>query len=206
VPAIRAAFVAFHRNAGLIAPLPRRLGGGALAFSALALVGLAGGLFLAFFCFNTPEKPITIAASPPELIYTRPTATADEIPQFPPAGSREFENHFASLAQHAPGVVSADDASNERSRHEAAGDDDANTSELVIAQSSLPQAIENFAAAQRLGLTTGGVAHNGGNSLDAGYDAEELPTIPEPATGGIVAAGVAMLIAGRRISATRRRR
>jgi hypothetical protein len=73
-PAVAAAFMAFHRRtdggdraAAGKGPFSR----GAVALASLAFLGFGGGLFLAFFSFNSPEGTSSrVAARPPEVIYT----------------------------------------------------------------------------------------------------------------------------------------
>lgn len=207
--AIHAAFIAFHRNAGSIpsiAPSRRlRIGGSAWTFLALSLVGFGGGLFLAFFCFNGPDQPITVAGVAPELIYTRPTASPEIAQQNVNAGQNVASATIAPAGDH-DGTAAAHDAvtvaARRRNSHGDVNDGDAG--ELVAAQTPLPPATANFAAAEKLGFAASGVNRSGGDALQVGFDAEELPSIPEPATGGTTAVALAMLIAARRFAGKRR--
>lgn len=176
-------------------------------FVGLALLGFAGGLFLARVSFNTPEHPINVADHPPEMLYTKPRTT-DTAPRVvgrnPDTGA-----DATSIAATARPV-------NETESDKAAGrpvpNDHANAeSELLVLNSSaeapLPDATANLAAAMRLGAiaATQVPGHRGGD-VTVGYDGVELPSVPEPANGAIVAIGVAGLIGVSRLTRMRRRR
>ncbi len=94
-PAVSAAFIAFHKNLDKMHPRDARKGfisRGGLALAALAVLGFGGGLSLALFSFNSPDRPgSAVAARPPEIIYTAPAAAApaeDAAPEqlYQPAG------------------------------------------------------------------------------------------------------------------------
>lgn len=199
-PAIAAAFLAFHRNAGLVAPPVRRqrsaMASGVWAFLALSVLGFGGGLFLAIFCFNNPEQTIKVTAVAPELIYARP---GGEIPATA-AGGAPIAQNGSDVEESAPAAPAEPAlAENEPlSIHRSADSEPELSAEKWIAQAALPEATANFAAAQRLGLLGGPANHNGGNGdAFSSYDAVELPTIPEPSSGGLIAFGVAVLVAHR---------
>jgi hypothetical protein len=199
-PAINAAFVAFHRNAGLIEPVRGRprvsLGGGALVFSALSIAGVGGALFFAFFCFNTPDAPVNVTAVAPEVIYARP-ANERSMTDLAAQPNALVGDAFASVTPRADEATDANAASTARRGLEGAGEDILGAE--LLAQARLPDATANFAAAQRLGFAGGSFSRAGGTDLVAGYDAEELPTIPEPSTGAAVAIVAALLVASNKL-------
>ena len=82
---VRDAFVAFHRNTGSgvrIEPASGFISRGGLALTALTLLAFGGGLSLAVFSFNSPEKSggATVARAP-EIIYKAPATV--EMPSEP---------------------------------------------------------------------------------------------------------------------------
>ena len=206
--AVTAAFMRFHRKAGLVVSSTCArafLGGGGWAFLGLAVISFTGGLLLALFPFNTPERPITIAGHAPEMLYTRPANNdAGSSPAAVTAVAAAPETESAGKERQA--IASETEQShNQRVQLELAS----STAELaalsVDGEAPLPDAATNLAAAMRLGAVT--ATHSGsrgGSDVAVGYDAVELPSVPEPATGWIVALGLGALIGFSKLVRTRR--
>ena len=210
-PAIIAAFGAFHRKASQFRS--SALGGALLpraswVFAGLALLSFAGGLSLALFSFNTPERPITIAGAAPEMLYVKP-ATADTVNSIAAQASAVADSLSApSIAAKTPSLSSPEPANGKTSSPRQPDDADA---ELLATTSSgdapLPDATANLAAAMRFGAVAGTQAQGrtGGGDVTVGYDAVELPSIPEPASGPIIAVGIAAVFGVTRLPRSRRR-
>lgn len=209
-PAIAAAFAAFHRRAGFIsagASVRAFLTGGGWAFAGLALLSFAGGLFLARVSFNTPEHLITVAGHPPEMLYTKPQTTdiaRSAAAAIPAAGAGE-----TSIAAAAPPPLGEAENDTAVRRRDSSDRENLESELLAVASGAkgrLPDATANLEAALRLGAI-GATQTNGrnGGDITVGYDAVELPSVPEPANGSIVAIGVAGLIGVTWLTRNRRR-
>ena len=64
-------------------------GSGLAVCLVLALLGLGGGLFIAFFGFNSSEGQTRITGVAPEIIYAPPTPTASPALELEPVSSLE---------------------------------------------------------------------------------------------------------------------
>lgn len=203
-PAITAAFLAFHRHTigrGVRATRASLLGAGGWAFAALAVFGFGGGLMLASFSFNEEPQPSRIATSrPPEMIYTAPGQNDVAAERAVAVGAQVPQVAAARMAEAA---VSAD--------HEAVEQETENVnatskteSLFAFADAPLPTETMNFTAASRLIATGLAQLPTSGDVYETGYDAVELPMVPEASPGAIVASGLALLIAATHL--VRRRR
>lgn len=214
-PAITAAFFAFHRDAGLIAGSRRAgasglrafLSGGGWAFLGLAVVGFAGGLLLAVFPFNTPEHPITVAAHASEMLYAKPATSDLDVATAALASTvAADEKSIAAKGSQLSGDEQAK-AANRRFTADGANPEQELLATAANADAPLPDATANLAAAMRLGAAgIGEVSGRGGDGVTVGYDAVELPSVPEPGTGPMVAFCLAALISFSRAGKNRRHR
>ena len=202
-PTINAAFLAFHRHtAAKCAVLPRRslLGAGGWAFAALSVFAFGGGLMLASFSFNAePEASRAVAARPPEMIYTAPAesgGTPERATAVLPAGSAQ--QVVVAQMPVAPG--------DEQQPIEPAEEGQAEESQTMFAFTDPPLPMEtmNFAAARRLAATGLAQLPSSDGGFETGYDAVELPMVPEASPGAIVAAGLVLLIAATHFVRARR--
>lgn len=191
-PAIHAAFVAFHRNnTGALAAAPRKrsINRGGIALAALALLGFGGGLSLAFFAFNSPEKPANAVASrAPEIIYTAParaaeTGDTDAAPVFHLSERGLFATTpFELRAEDEPIPETSIWRGLDHDFADAfAGIGGAATaSSLALAgQSALP-------AASALGAATA--------EITTGFDALTAAPVPEPSTWASMLSGAGLLL------------
>lgn len=192
-PAVAAAFIAFHRNnAGAVAAAPRKrcINRGSVALAMLALVGFGGGLSLAFFAFNSPEKPgSAVTARAPEIIYTAPakaveSPSADTAPAFHLSGERGLfaASAFELRAEDEPIPETSIWRGPDRDFAGAfAGiQGAANVSSLAVAaQSALP-------AASAVGAATA--------DITTGFDALTAAPVPEPSTWASMVSGAGLLL------------
>lgn len=203
-PAINAAFMAFHRHtAAKCAGLPRRslLGAGGWAFAALSVFGFGGGLMLASFSFNAEPEAVRVAAArPPEMIYTAPAESGHTPERATAVIGAATTQHIVAAVQ-TPVVTREED---QQIAPEEAGQ--AETSDALFAYSDAPLPMEtmNFTAATRLMATGLAQLPTSDGGYETGYDAVELPMVPEASPGAIVAAGLVLLIAATHFVRNRR--
>lgn len=198
---IRAAFAAFHRRTVVAVIASQRrsslLSGGGLAFMVLALVGFGGGLFLASFWPNIPEAIATVTGVAPELIYARPPAVGGPAERAIAAqesipSDREVFNEAT--------VVAAKADADSPSLRMTVGEAQLEIPPLgTLAQAALPETTANFAAGVRLGVIGQTSQSGNGDPVHSGYDAVEVPSIPEPAAGAIIGFCLVALIASRQL-------
>lgn len=212
-PAVTAAFLAFHR--AHTAPLGSRSSGRGLlsssawAFVGLAVVGFAGGLFLASVSFNHSEPTSIAGARPAEMIYL-PPATAAEQPAISSTAA------LSSTAAIEDAVVVVDVASNEASVRRAkveqsdepiedpAAGSEAAWNAVLVSEAGVPDPTANFAAATRLAAAGYSLTPGDGDSIQSGSAGVEVPSIPEPAAAPILCAGLALLVGIKHLNNKRR--
>lgn len=173
-----------QRPAAVLSPARQaRLGTSACACFALAFLGFAGGLFLAFFSFNNPDAPIKMGAVSPEMIYKRP---AGGIPQ---DLLRNTENPASFSIADGSSLGGGDDAS-VRPNRSLMSDSDLAVQGIHSWSTNLPawNGTDNW--------TTGNYAWNSGvaTPTDAGSGAVGLPSVPEPSTWAMMLSGFGLLL------------
>ena len=192
-PAVHAAFIAFHKNLGKLHPRDVRKGfisRGGLALAALAILGFGGGLSLALFSFNSPDSPGgTVAARPPEMIYTAPAAappTEDAAPDQLYAAAGElplFANTtFELRAQDQP----VPEASIWRAHdHDGLG-----------SFSRSPGALggPSFAATGEQGLSGSSTLGDSAADITGEFGAFTAAPVPEPSTWATLISGAGLLV------------
>lgn len=171
----------------------RRLGaggffaGGASTFVILAVVGFGGGLFLADHLFNAPERAVAVAPVPPEVIYPRPMGPeAHAFAALTPRIAPPLDTPLTAANNAAPGAGTELKIENFAPQADEGGDTKIGVS-LVASQPLHLVASANFAALERLDLLQTQAIRGGGSELNSGYDAVELPSVPEPASIALIA-------------------
>lgn len=194
-PAITAAFLAFHREhtpGALSRPIPKNvLGLGGWIFVGLAIVGFAGGLFLASVSFNNSETSSIAGARPPEMIYLPPPAVAER--------AVAVTNDAASTAQTLMAKVDAPAAAQKIDADHTGGDstDDGLNAWSVgsTPDTALPDATANFSVAMRHTAAGHRLSNTSSSEgIESGYAGVELPMVPEPAAAPIIYLGLALLV------------
>jgi hypothetical protein len=173
----------------------RRLGSGAFACLLLASGGLVGGLFLAFFSFNSSEAMTRVGSIAPEVIYVRPDTVLRG--QGGEAGAVAGESIFAgatlSLAIADPRGLDEEGAfaqavrglEFDSSRFAA----NMSTSTFVNSSQDGSGSWSTFSSAG-----AGETANVGG----AAWDAVLLPQVPEPSTWALLVGGLGAVAAAAR--------
>ena len=202
-PAVTAAFVAFHRSTGGAAPLPARtrcFSRGALGLTALAVLGFGGGLFLAFFSFNSPEASgSVVGARPPELIYTARTV-ADAPAE--PAPAPEYAISDSADAIAAPVfALSRSAQSGPETSIWPEPNAESNHSFASSYGSGGGQAFAAITAPSAPGEGPGGLAPS---DITTGFDALTAAPVPEPSTWATMISGAGLLLLVNRLKRRRR--
>ena len=190
-PAVAAAFIAFHRNTAGMVQLGMRkryMSRGAVALSALALLGFGGGLFLAFFSFNSPEgSGRTVAARPSEFIYTAgvvsdDSETASTAPSYGPI-------HDSTISAPVFALAARDESTSETSLWR-----DAHGANLGF--SAQPYGSDGMRAFAAIGPVSAGAPRTSLESvgITSGFDAFTAAPIPEPSTWATMLTGLGLLI------------
>lgn len=201
-PAVTAAFIAFHRSTGATHRSAARKGyfsRGAVALAALAFLGFGGGLFLAFFSFNSPEGSTSpVAARPPEVIYTaRMVADApQDTAAAPEYAVSEYNDPIKAAVLT---LAAADRPSPETSiwpdqrseQYRAVGSSYASPSAPAFAGISEPMA----PAEGPNGLAP--------SDITVGFDALTAAPVPEPSTWATMITGAALLLVFGRLKRRR---
>ena len=202
-PTVNAAFIAFHRNSARLAaprPVKRHMNRGAIALAALTLIGFGGGLSLAFFAFNSPEKSGgAVASRGPEIIYMAPAAAeppakADAAPLYDVSGEVGL---FASSAF---GLRAEDDPIPETSVWRDTSQRGAFPFSGSFSDDGAPAlalSAEQGFAGEPLSVATAG-------EITSGFGALTAAAVPEPSTWASMLAGAALLLVLRRRTTSRR--
>ena len=193
---VTAAFVRFHRQT--VQTLPQKGSRGSvnrtgLALAALAVLGFGGGLSLAFFSFNSPEKSgSVIAARPPEIIYRAPVLAEPE--QMTPDAPRydansELEMFTASAFELRPN----DQQIPETSIWRDAEAERPNFGSFAIGSQNSANA-PTFAVAEQQGVSGGSVVGAPEAEISADFGALTAAPVPEPSTWATMISGAGMLM------------
>lgn len=202
-PAITAAFLAFHREHTHSAPaalIPRNvLGLGGWIFVGLAVVGFAGGLFLASVSFNNGETTSIAGARPPEMIYLPPPEVAERVVAVTSDAAPNAERLMAQVdAPVAEEKMEGDNAGTESRVGSVNAWSVASASDARFLD---PTA--NFSAAMRHTAAGYSLSNTSSDGIESGYAGVELPMVPEPTATPIICLGLALLVAVKHLTKRR---
>ena len=201
-PAVTAAFIAFHRNtggAGSLAPRKRYVNRGAIALAALAFLGFGGGLFLAFFSFNSPEGTSSpVAARPPEVIYT--ARMVADAPQDTPAAP---EYAVAEPADPIAAPVFALAAPEQRGPETSVWPDQRAERYGAAGGSYTSEGAPAFAGISEPMAPAEGPNGLAPSDITTGFDALTAAPVPEPSTWATMISGAALLLVFGRLKRRR---
>ena len=192
-PAVHAAFLAFHRNLGAATRDNSRKGfisRGGLALTVLTLLGFGGGLSLAVFSFNSPERSSSaVAGRAPEIIYTAPAvAVAPERTE--PAPVYDAPGELPLLADTTFELRVPDQAVPETSVWR-----DADRAMLgSFADSQARGGAFSFAGVSEQSFPGGSTLGAPAADITTGFDALTAAPVPEPSTWATLISGAGLLV------------
>ena len=199
---VAAAFMAFHRSTGgtdSFAPRKRYVSRGAVALAALAFLGFGGGLFLAFFSFNSPEgSGSPVAARPPEVIYT--ARMAADAPQ-DAVGAPEYAVAGSAVTIQAPVFALAAPAP--EGPETSIWPDQQSEQYRSIAGSYASAGAPAFAGLGEAMAPAEGPNGVASSEITVGFDALTAAPVPEPSTWATMITGAGLLLL---VGAVKRRR
>lgn len=201
-PAVTAAFVAFHRSTGgtdQLAPRKGYFSRGAVALASLAFLGFGGGLFLAFFSFNSPEGSSSpVAARPAEVIYTaRAVAAASQ--DAPVAPEYAVSESPDAIAAPLFALAAPDRADPETS----IWPDQRSEQYLAVGGSYISEGTPAFAGIGEPMAPAEGPSGLTPSDITVGFDALTAAPVPEPSTWATMISGAALLLVFGRLKRRR---